>query len=169
MIACLDVQYAESGACAAALVFECWESEKPILEKQIYLHKIEKYEPGSFYKRELPPLLELLSHLPSQPDILLIDGYCDLSADGMPGLGARLFEQLPYSPVIVGVAKNRFKGTLHAKEVFRGDSSRPLFVTSIGITKEEAAEKVAAMHGKYRIPTMLKAVDNLARSSCGHS
>lgn len=107
--------------------------------------------------------------MPDQPDILLIDGYCDLSADGEPGLGARLFEQLPYSPIIVGVAKNRFKDTRHAEEVYRGDSSRPLFVTSIGIAKEEAAEKVAAMHGKYRMPTMLKAVDSLARGSCGHS
>ncbi len=169
MIVCLDVHYTETGASAAALVFESWGSGNSIDEKFICLDKIEEYVPGSFYKRELPPLLKLLSLLPDQPAILLIDGYCTLSADGLPGLGARLFDRLPYKPTIVGIAKNRFKDTCHAEEVYRGNSNRPLFVTSIGIAQDEAADRIAAMHGEYRIPTLLKAVDSLARSACRHS
>jgi deoxyribonuclease V len=169
MIACFDVQYYDTSANAAVLIFNTWESEISVYENQIYLNEINGYEPGSFYKRELPPLLELLSRLPEQPDILVIDGYCYLSDTGEPGLGARLFERLSYAPIIIGVAKNRFRDTTHAEEVFRGDSSRPLFVTSIGIAMEEAAKKILHMHGNYRIPTMLKAVDSLARSYRGRT
>ncbi|WP_020560909.1 endonuclease V [Thiofilum flexile] len=169
MIACFDVHYNETSAYAAVLVFENWDSAIPSYENKIALNDIAEYEPGNFYKRELPPLLELLSQLPQPPEILIIDGYCDLSESGQPGLGARLLEHLPYAPIIIGVAKNRFKAATHAIEVFRGGSARPLFITALGMSKEEAANKIASMHGSYRIPTMLKAVDSLARGNSSQS
>lgn len=164
MIACFDVHYYGSSANSAAVAFQDWNSESATYEKQLVLSDVEQYEPGSFFKRELPPLLALLSEFPENPEILIIDGYCHLSDTGEPGLGARLFACLSYSPIIIGVAKNRFRNTSHAEEVFRGDSSRPLFVTAIGISNKEAAQKIRGMHGKHRIPTMLKAVDSLSRS-----
>lgn len=163
MIACFDVHYHDTSANAAALIFEDWGSETHTHEYQVYLDEIEDYEPGNFYKRELPPLLKLLSSIPQQPEILIIDGYCILSESGKPGLGAKLLECLSYPSIIIGVAKNRFQNTTHAEEVLRGNSSRPLFVTSIGITQAEAAKKVSGMQGMHRLPKMLKAADSLAR------
>ncbi len=47
-------------------------------------------------------------------------------------------------------------------QITRGQSSRPLYVTAAGIEIEAAAERVKAMHGSYRIPTMLRRVHLLA-------
>jgi len=49
--------------------------------------------------------------------------------------------------------------------VVRGVSRRPLFVTTAGINAEEAAKGVQAMHGPYRIPTLLKLVDSAAHDA----
>jgi deoxyribonuclease V len=47
----------------------------------------------------------------------------------------------------------------------RGDSSRPLYVTALGVDVETAAEDVRRMHGRFRLPTMLKRADRLCRDS----
>ena len=97
--------------------------------------------------------------------VLLVDGYCHLSADFQPGLGAYLHEALTEPAQIVGVAKNRFRHSQHAIEVFRGNSMRPLFVTAIDISYESASRHIQTMSGDFRIPKMLKWVDHLARDS----
>ena len=66
---------------------------------------------------------------------------------------------------VVGVAKTRFAGAADAVAVCRGGSRSPLFVTAVGVDVQEAAQKVAAMHGPYRLPTLLKRVDQLARTA----
>jgi deoxyribonuclease V len=38
-------------------------------------------------------------------------------------------------------------------------------VTAAGIDVEEAARHVAAMHGNYRVPTLLKRVDSACRQA----
>lgn len=69
---------------------------------------------------------------------------------------------------MIGVAKNRFRsyvsGTasnlaFQSIELLRGDSTRALFVTAIGISPKDAAEHVRSMHGPNRLPTLLKRVD----------
>jgi deoxyribonuclease V len=62
------------------------------------------------------------------------------------------------------VAKTRFEGA-PAIEVCRGRSTSPLFVTAVGVAPEEVAERVRSMHGAHRVPTLLKRVDRLARST----
>jgi deoxyribonuclease V len=47
--------------------------------------------------------------------------------------------------------------------VLRGGSARPLYVTAAGLSADEAARRVRDMHGPYRIPTLLKRVDQLCR------
>jgi deoxyribonuclease V len=66
---------------------------------------------------------------------------------------------------VVGVAKSRFDGA-RAVEVYRGGSIRPLYVSAAGLDPEEAAEKIRSMHGRHRVPTLLKRVDRLARDYC---
>jgi deoxyribonuclease V len=50
-------------------------------------------------------------------------------------------------------------------EVRRGDSQKPLYVTAAGVSAEDAASRISEMHGPFRIPTLLKQVDTLARSA----
>jgi deoxyribonuclease V len=166
MFACLDVHYAGALAHAAAIAFHAWEDERPASQVTTVSAAEHDYAPGELYKRELGPLLTLLSALPAAVHTLIIDGYCTLSADGRPGLGAHLYMALEQRMRIVGVAKTCFRSA-PAIEVFRGASARPLYVTSLGVPAPEAAEGVARMHGAFRVPTLLKAVDTLARSGPG--
>ena len=133
MYACVDVQYTEQWGKAVCLVFESPQSEAPCAEYQACLEDVQAYVPGQFYKRELPCILAVLARVKERIDVLVIDSYVWLDEHRTPGLGAYLYQALQGKIDIIGVAKNKCKGTSHAREVYRGGSSRPLFVTSLGV------------------------------------
>jgi deoxyribonuclease V len=91
----------------------------------------------------------------------VVDGYVDLDPGGRPGLGARAHEALAIP--VIGVAKSAFRTATHAIPVLRGASKRPLFVTSAGIPRADAAELVRLMAGRFRVPDALRRADQLAR------
>lgn len=126
------------------------------------------YEPGEFYKRELPLLLGVLGMLPRKPDAIVIDGYVWLGVEDRKGLGAHLFEALDGAAGIVGIAKTKFAGASYwAAEVKRGSSDSPLFVTAAGMSPEDAVAAVKLMHGPNRIPDLCARADRLAREALG--
>lgn len=164
----MDVQYQETQATAAGLLFPLWRKNNiaHTLTKTIY--SISPYEPGSFYKRELPCILSLLADLAVQQpihqlDAIVVDGFVTLGADQKPGLGMYLYNSLEQSLPIIGVAKRKFVGTPIACEVYRGKSQNPLFVTAVGMDLAQAKAHITSMHGEHRIPTLLKRVDQLCR------
>ena len=163
MKVCLDVHCHERTASAAALVFDDWATSTPVARYRSLVPGCAKYEPGRFYQRELAPLLAVIECIVEPIEVLIIDAYCTLAADGTPGLGAHLFASTGEQAVVVGVAKSRLRNTDHAEEICRGVSRRPLFITSLGLPQPVAAEKIASMAGRHRIPTLLKLVDQLAR------
>lgn len=163
MIACFDVHYDNNSANAAGIMFHQWDDETPAEQLTIRVSDVGDYRAGSFYERELKPLREILSLITCPVRHFVIDAYCHLSDDGSPGLGAYLYELLPADSIIIGVAKNRFRSTSHAFELFRGNSKRPLFITSIGIDYQCAAGHIKSMAGEHRMPTLLKTVDRLSR------
>ena len=164
-IAFLDVDYREPGAVAACVLASGWSDAAPSAELVERVAEVEPYQPGQFYRRELPCLLAVLDRLPAPPDVVVVDGYVWLG-EGRPGLGARLHEALGRAVPVVGVAKTCFQGAAGiAAKVFRGGSRQPLWVTTAGIDPEEAAEQVCAMHGTFRIPTLIKRVDQLCRNA----
>ena len=121
------------------------------------------YKPGAFYKRELPLLLSILADIEEPVDVILIDGYVWLGANGEPGLGAHLYAHLGSRIPVIGVAKNRYQQDNWSIPVIRGTSQRPLFVTSAGIDPKQAASYVQNMHDAHRIPTILALADRAAR------
>jgi deoxyribonuclease V len=161
LIACVDVDYRNSGALAAGLWFRGWQAAMAEFEAIASFPEVAEYEPGAFYRRELPCLLNLLTRGP-RADLVLVDGYVWLG-DGVPGLGAHLHSAI--GGVVVGIAKTRFATATDAIPICRGSSRSPLFVSAVGMPTKDAAEKVATMHGPYRLPTLVKQVDALARSS----
>lgn len=161
MIAAIDVDYSDSaGARTAAVIFADFEDSKPYAEYRIDLRHIAPYVPGEFYRRELPCILELLSQIKEKIDTVIIDGYVSLGE--RPGLGMHLSQAMNHSVTVIGVAKSKFEGS-DPKEVIRGNSKNPLYVTSYGIDSDVAAQKIQSMHGPYRIPTLLKRVDRLSK------
>lgn len=164
MIACIDVGYddANQRAHVACVTLEDWADDQPTDECVVDLDHVQPYQPGSFYKRELPCVLAVIEALPRQPDVIVIDGYVWLDEFGSKGLGGHLYDALDQSCIVVGVAKTKF-ATATAIEVYRGQSERPLYVTAVGITPQRAAQHIQNMHGDHRLPTLLKRVDQLSR------
>jgi len=99
-------------------------------------------------------------HALSGLEAIIVDGFVDLGPD-RAGLGRYLFEALDAQIEVVGVSKNPFVGS-PGIAVLRGTSQTPLWVTSTG-SSEAAAQAIAAMSGDFRIPTLLRRVDEIAR------
>lgn len=169
MIAAVDVCYSETGATAGGVLFTHWTSERPARELWEFIERFEPYEPGSFFKRELPCLLKLLEPVKDRVETVIVDGYAWLGPESRPGLGAHLYEALGEQTPVIGVAKSVFRGAANAEAILRGRSRRPLYVTAAGMDSVIAAKNIQGMHGPHRIPTLLKRVDQLCRSAEKHS
>ena len=161
----IDVHYRAEKAIAAGVIFTDWLACEPEREFVTQLSDVGKYESGQFYKRELPCILALLQQVDLLPSCIVIDGYVYLGADEKPGLGKYLYDALQGQAAIIGVAKNRFQDTLAEAELMRGKSKRPLYVTSVGVDQAQAKQFISRMCGAYRLPTLLKRVDQLCRKT----
>lgn len=164
MIACLDVHYHDPGATAAGVWFSDWPDSTSSAEVVLPIAQVEPYQPGQFFRRELPCLLAVLRGGPPA-DIVIVDGYVWLEDEGHPGLGAHLFQALREKIPVIGVAKTKFAGAKPVQEIRRGESLNPLYITAAGIELSEAARHIARMHGPHRIPTLLRRVDQLCRDA----
>ncbi|WP_330482442.1 endonuclease V [Tumidithrix elongata] len=159
----VDVHYKGDRATVGGILFENWSDRDPTQELTCAIDSIEDYEPGQFYKRELPCILKLLEVHQLKPACIAIDGFVYLDGFSKPGLGKYLYDALCGEVPIVGVAKTLFRGISPDYAVCRGDSEKPLFVTAIGLPISEAKEVIRTMHGSYRIPSLLKRVDRICR------
>jgi deoxyribonuclease V len=163
MILAVDVDYQESTAVVAGVLFENWQDEKSKSIFKSFINNIEDYIPGQFYKRELPCIIRLLKEHKLEPNIIVVDGHVYLDENLKPGLGKYLFEALKGKVAIIGVAKKAFFTSSKGFEVFRGGSQKPLYVTSEGIGLKEAKVAISSMHGKHRNPTLLKLADHKSK------
>lgn len=174
MIVAVDVHYEADLARAAGVAFAAWTDEAERSSKVLERTVPADYKPGHFYERELPCILPIVRAFLDEGaidprragDCVIIDGYVDLGPE-RPGLGRVLFEALERRVLVVGVAKTEFLAddpsrAPPSRAITRGESKSPLFVTSTGDV-DEAAALVRTMGGSYRIPTILKRVDRLAR------
>ena len=163
MILGCDVHYENSTAIVAGVLFESWSSSEPHKKYISKVAGIADYEPGQFYKREMPCILEMLKEHNLNPDFIIVDGYVFLDGKEQKGLGAHLYDALGGGCNIIGIAKNKFKDFPEEMSVLRGGSSNPLYISSIGCNVNEAMEYVQSMHGKNRIPTLIKLADTLCK------
>lgn len=170
MIAFLDVGYGSSGARAACVLANGWQDDIAAGSYVADIVSVEEYEPGQFFRRELPCLMEVLRLLPLPPVVVVIDGYVWLGSRERAGLGARLYEALGRKIPVIGIAKTAFAGAEVSKDigkVLRGNSKRPLFVTAVGVDLEQAAGWVQRMSGTHRVPALMAAADRLSRTGPG--
>lgn len=165
MIAAFDSYYSNEVQKTVCLIFSNWIH--PRIEKTLTgFHKIEDtYHAGEFYKRELPGIMQLIKH-PDFVDVdtIIVDAFVWLDDEGTPGLGARLHEAIDKKIPVVGVAKTDFATVHHSKrEVLRGSSRRPLYISAIGLDPDLAADHIRNLPGSYRIPDILKKLDQLTK------
>ena len=151
-------------ATAAAVAFEAWDAAEAT---RTYLSRIAHVEPavrGALDLRELPCVMQLLREHKLEPELILIDGFVHLDADETPGLGLHIFHALGGSVPIVGVSKKRLPGLTAQFEVAREEETQPLLVTCAGIDIGAAKARLRAMHGRKRVPTLMKLVARLAKN-----
>lgn len=165
MILAVDVHYTESVAVAAGVCFEHWDDTRPARTCISRFGAVAPYEPGAFYRRELPCLLGLLREHHLRPAIIVVDGHVFLDDEGRPGMGKHLFDALDGHVPVIGVAKTAFVGVGEDHALLRGDSTRPLYVTAAGLPLPVAKSHIQAMHGEHRLPTLLRVVDRACRDA----
>ncbi len=165
MILAFDTYYYEDKAKTVAIQFEKWQDTEETNVYEETLSGISEYVSGEFYKRELPCIVSLLAQINlTQCEAIVIDGFVILNDERKLGLGGYLYEKLNPRIPIIGVAKNNFaKINTEKKAVLRGESKKPLYITTMGIDLDFAAQKIKEMAGEYRIPDILKKVDSLGR------
>ena len=164
MILAVDVAYRDGTAFIAGIAFDCWHDAK---EKAIFTSRLdnpEEYVPGQFYRRELPCILKLLIEHSLVPNTIVIDGLVYLDGKSEPGLGKYLYDALRGHISVLGVAKTPFERIPRDCDLYRGNSKKPLHVTSAGLPLADAKNCIQSMHGHYRIPTLLKKVDRIAKT-----
>lgn len=162
----IDVKYNEETKIAKAVgILFNWEDNKPREIIVDYIEDIQDYVSGAFYKRELPCLLKIIEKVDiNQLEAIIIDGYIYIDNAFKYGLGGMLWEKLNKQIPIIGVAKTSFfKNKETTKEIFRGKSSKPLYVSAIGYDLDKAIQNITSMKGEYRMPTILKEVDRISK------
>jgi deoxyribonuclease V len=165
MILAFDTYYFDQKAKTICLEFAEWNEDKNFKIHSEIIDNVEEYIPGEFYKRELPCILSLLKQIDlSTIEVIVVDGFVYLNDENKYGLGGYLYEKLNKEIPIIGVAKTNFASIeKNKKALFRGESKKPLYITSIGIDLDEAYKKVESMAGEYRFPTLLKELDRLSK------
>lgn len=162
--------YSESDCYTVGVVFDNWKSDTPKMTKSVHTRHFDNYIPGNFYKRELPGILDILKEFNiNDIDTIIIDGYCwlnDREKGLVKGLGMYLNDALSvdYPDIdIIGVGKTLYgkRSTSIYNEIIRGKAKKPLFITDCRLTNNETAGmKIKSMTGKFRIPYMLKYLDD---------
>lgn len=165
MILAFDTYYYDNKAKTVCITFSDWTADSDFEVFSEITEGIEAYESGAFYKRELPCILSLLKTITVKNiEAIIIDGFVFLDDNQQPGLGAHLYKQLENKIPVIGVAKTNY-ATLekNKRELIRGKSIRPLYITAIGMPPDKATELIKNMSGPNRIPTLLKTLDTLTK------
>ena len=149
---------------AAGGLFESWDDDCLHSHVVVMCDHVAPYVSGEFYLRELPCILKMLDKINQKLECIIIDGYVSLGENEKPGLGIHLWNAISKMTPVIGVAKSPYAGVTNCSKIFRGESIRPLFITAVGISLDDAKECIRRMKGSHRMPTLLKNVDQLCRS-----
>ena len=162
----VDVHYDSDGALGAAVAFDEWDAPEASRTFTSRLaHVAPKAARGELDLRDLPCLLQLLREHALEPDVIVIGGFVHVDAKETPGLGRHLYDALEGRTAIIGVSKTSMHDLPSQFEVLREEEARPLIVTCVGIDLGAAKASLRAMHGKRRVPTLLKLVARITRGT----
>jgi len=158
------VHYHGAEALAAAVAFDEWDAPEASRTFTSRVADVDGPVRGELDLRALPGLVQLLREHALAPDVILIDGPVHLDAAETPGLGQALYDALGGRTAIIGVSTRSMPGMPGQFEVLRDGEAAPLIVTCVGIDLGAAKVRIRTMHGKRRIPTLLKLAARIARA-----
>ncbi|MCK9684540.1 endonuclease V [Scleromatobacter humisilvae] len=163
----MDVHIEADTARVAAVAFDDWAAVEGTKNYALRIEHVEKPAKGELDLRELPWLVQLLDANRLQPEVIVFDGFVHLDAQETPGLGLRLHDTLGGRTAVIGVSKSLFKGSETPDQlcIFREDETPPLVVTCAGIDLGAAKARVRMMHGRKRVPTLMKLAARIAKGS----
>lgn len=159
----ITVHFDGAQAQVAAVAFDAWDSPEAASTYVSRIAQVEKPARGEPDLRELHCVMQLLREHGLAPELILIDGFVHLDADETPGLGQHLFHALGGRTPVIGVSKTSRPGLPVQFEVMREEEARPLTVTCAGVDIGAAKVRVRSMHGRKRVPTLMKLVARLAK------
>ena len=160
----IAVHFDGAQAQAAAVAFDAWDVPEATKTYVSHIAQVEKSVRGEPDLRELTCVMQLLREHRLAPELILIDGFVHLDADETPGLGQHLFQALGGVVPVIGVSKTGRPSLSTQFEVMREEEAKPLVVTSAGVDIGAAKARVRAMHGRKRVPTLMKLAARLAKS-----
>ncbi|WP_284616393.1 endonuclease V [Aquabacterium humicola] len=152
-------------AWAAAVTFDEWDAREALRTVTSRIDGLEKPAPGELDLREAAALAQLLGRHGLQPDTIVIDGPVHIDAAETPGWGRALFDALGGRIPIIGISAAALRGLPAQFEVHREEEGRPVLVTCAGLDLGAAKARVRTMHGKRRMPTLLKLAARTARDA----
>ena len=163
----MDVQIDGESARVGAVAFDDWAAFEGTKNYALRIEHVAKPVKGELDLRELPWLVQLLDANRLQPEVIVLDGFVHLDAEETPGLGRRLHDTLGGRSAVIGVSKSLFKGSETPDQfcIFREDETPPLVVTCAGIDLGAAKARIRMMHGKKRVPTLMKLAARIAKGS----
>lgn len=153
----------DGGAIVTAVAFDEWTAAEASLT---FTSRVAPIDPPVRSPRgavELAGVLQLLREHALEPELIVIDGPVHLDAAETPAWGRQLFEALGGRSAIVGISTRMMPSMPTQFEVLRDEEARPLIVTCIGIDLGAAKVRVRTMHGRRRVPTLMKLAARLAR------
>lgn len=160
----IDTYYrSEQEAYTVGIIFEEWDDKKPLSIVDDVNETFDRYIPGEFYKRELPCILRILNKINIlEFDSIILDGYIDLKDNEgniKPGLGRRLCSKINIHDDldIIGIAKSLYCRTDEISYKLVRNSSKALYCQSL---RGNSLDFLKYLDGDYRIPTLLKLLDN---------
>ena len=162
----MDFHIDADSARVAAVAFDDWAAFEGTKTHALRIEHVEKPAKGELDLRALPWLVQLLDANRLQPEVIVLDGFVHLDAQETPGLGRRLHDTLGGRTAVIGVSKSTLKDdTPDQFCIFREDETPPLVITGIGIDLGAAKARVRMMHGRKRVPTLMKLAARIAKGS----
>ena len=151
----------------AAVAFDEWDAAEA---SRTFTSRVVPLDPPVRSPRgaaELAGVLQLLREHALEPELIVIDGPVHLDAAETPAWGRQLFDALGGRSAVIGISTRTMPGLPAQFEVWRDEEARPLIVTCVGIDLGAAKVRVRTMHGRRRVPTLMKLAARLARGGAG--
>ena len=161
----IDAHIQGDTARVAAVAFDDWAAPEGTKNYALRIEHVEKPAKGELDLRALPWLVNLLDANRLQPELIVLEGFVHLDAQETPGLGRRLHDTLGGRTAVIGVSRSGFKDTPEQFEVHREEETAPLVITCAGIDLGAAKARVRMMHGKKRMPTLMKLAARVAKGN----
>jgi len=155
------------GAIVAAVAFDEWDAAEASRTFTSRVAPVGSPVRGARGAAELAGVLQLLREHALEPELIVIDGPVHLDAAEKPAWGRQLFDALGGRSAVIGISTRTMPGLPQQFEVWREEEARPLIVTCIGIDLGAAKVRVRTMHGRRRVPTLMKLAARLARGGAG--